>query len=103
MRNVLTSIAVVFAICASADAQTTSEYLLLERTSAAQGEVVVRDDRGVSMRGRLVGISDDELELETRGGRRWLDLSRVVRVTEPGDPIIAASSAAWAWRPRGAC
>ena len=87
MRYALTSLIIV-AACSPAEAQTASESLLLDRTASVQGEVVVRDDRGGHIRGRLVGVSEEELEVLTRGGPRRLDLSRVMRVTRPGDPVI---------------
>jgi hypothetical protein len=88
MRHVLTFTFIAVVGCASAAAQTTGEQILLERTAAAQAEVVVRADGGGSIRGRLVGLVDDELELATRGGPRWIRLPRVVRVTQPGDSIV---------------
>jgi hypothetical protein len=87
MRYVFTSLMIV-AVCSAAEAQTASESLLIGRVATTQGEVVVRDDRGSQIRGTLIGMSDDELELLTRGGPRRLNLSRVMRVTQPGDPIV---------------
>jgi hypothetical protein len=88
MRYVFTSVVIVFAACSTASAQTASEHLLLQRTAAVYGDVVVRDDSGGNIRGRLIDATDAVLELETRSGRRRLDLSRVSRITRPGDPII---------------
>jgi hypothetical protein len=88
MRYLVASLMVIAAACTSAQAQTATESRLLGRTATMQSEVVVRDDRGSQIRGRLVGLSGDELELITRGGPRRLSLSRVMRVTQPGDPVI---------------
>ena len=88
MRNAITSLMVIVVACTTAEAQTASESLLLGRTVTTQGEVVVRDDRGGQIKGRLVGVSDDELRLATRGGPRWINLSQVTRVTQPGDPAV---------------
>jgi hypothetical protein len=88
MRNVVTSVVIVLAACGAASAQTASEHLLLQRTAATGVDVVVRDDGGGNVRGKLIEATDSVLELETRNGRRRLDLSRVSRITRPGDPII---------------
>lgn len=99
MRNFLGLIAVVLVFAVPARAQTMGEYAGIER--GAGTDVVVRDERGVNVRGRLVGISGDELRLTTGGGARWIPLSRVVRVTQPGDPLTngafrgAMTATAW--------
>jgi len=88
MRYAISSLIIVVAASTAAEAQMASESVPLGRAVTMQEEVVVRDDRGGHIRGRLVGIGDDELELLTRGGPRWLHLSRVIQVTQPGDPVI---------------
>jgi hypothetical protein len=88
MRHVITSVVLVLAVSAHARAQTPSEHLQLQRAAAMAGDVVVADDGGGYIRGKLVEATDAVLELETRNGRRRLHLSRVARVQQPGDTII---------------
>lgn len=88
MRNVITSVLIVLATCGVATAQTASEHLLLQRTVATGGDVVVREDGEGNVRGKLIEVTGAMLELETRSGRRRFELSRVSRVSRPGDPII---------------
>ena len=88
MRPTLNAIAIVLVTSAAAGAQTTSEQLLLDRTAAVRGEVVVRLEAGRgSVRGRLVDATEAALEVETRSGPRFLNLSRITQVDQPGDPI----------------
>jgi hypothetical protein len=89
MRHVITSVVLVFGVTAHANAQTPSEQLHLQRLAATGGEVViVADDGGGSVRGKLIEASDSVLELETRSGRRRFDLSRVSRVNHSRDSVV---------------
>lgn len=89
MHRIVTALFIVLATCATAGAQTASELFLLQRTAALNSEVVlVADDGGASIRGRLIEITDAMVELELATGRRRFDLSHVARVERPGDPII---------------
>ena len=89
MNRLLTSICIVLITAASADAQTASEYLLLQRTAARSAEVtIVADDGGGVVRGRLIAARDAVLELETRTGRRRFELANVMRVERTSDSTI---------------
>jgi hypothetical protein len=89
MNRLLTSIYIVFATAVVADAQTASEYLLLQRTASRHAEVTIAADDGAGVvRGRLVSASDAVLELETRTGRRRFELSNVLRVERTSDSTI---------------
>jgi len=88
MNRLLTSICILLAAAASAEGQTTTEVQQLARAASMRGDVVVEADDVATIRGQLVRIVDDELELATRGGPRWVPVSRVARITVPGDPLV---------------
>ncbi len=89
MRYAVSSLVFVLATSVAANAQTASERLQLQRIAATAGEVVIlADDGGGSVRGRLIGASDSILELETRSGRKRFDMTSVARVERSGDSIV---------------
>lgn len=89
MRNVFTSFIIVLVTGVPSAAQTASEQLLLQRTAAISGEVVISaDDGGGRVRGRLIEVTDSVLELQLRSGRQQFRLASVTRVDRPGDSLV---------------
>ncbi len=89
MRYAVSSLVFILVSSTVASAQTASERLQLQRIAATAVEVViVADDGGGNVRGRLIGASDSILELETRSGRRRFDMTSVSRVERSGDSIV---------------
>ena len=89
MNRLLASICIVLATVVVADAQTASEYLLLQRTAARGADVTIAADDGAGVvRGRLVSANDAVLELETRTGRRRFELADVMRVERTSDSTL---------------